>query len=154
MEEKIIIEGFSEFIGESTLDQLAEFPELAKIRDAELAKDRGNGLDPKESIGWFNGFKSFNLAQLRVERISEIVEISPDHPRFKDMLAQVEEDGNPWGRKRMIGHYFEYYTNPVRYLSMLSGDFGTAEVVFWISREEYEKKFGTSTEMDMLFRDF
>lgn len=149
-----IIEGFSEFIGESKLDQLAEFPELAKIRDAELAKDRGNGLDPEESISWFNGFKSFNLAQLRVERISEIVEISPNHPRFKDMLAQVEEDRHPWGRKKSLGHYFEYYTNPVRYLAMLSGDFGTDESVFWISREEYERTFGTSTEMDMLFRDF
>jgi hypothetical protein len=144
------VKSFQEFIGESELDPLAEFPELAKIRDAELAKPR----DPKESIGWFNGFKSFLLAQLQITTISDIVEIAPGHPRFEDMLAQVEEDVHPLGRKRSLGHYFEYYARPVRYLSMLSGDFGTDEEVFWISREEYEKRFDTNPEIDTLFGDF
>ena len=141
---------FNEFIGESELDPLAELPKLAGIRDAELAKPR----DREDSIAWFNGFKSFLLSQLQITTLSHIVEIAQDHPRFKDMLAQVEEDRYPGGRKRSLGHYFEYYNNPVRYLSMLSGDFGTDEEVFWISREEYAKKFGIDTDLDALFADF
>ena len=148
------MKSFNEFIGESEIDQLAEFPELAGIRDAELAKDRGNGPDPEESIRWFNGFKSFLLSQLQITTLSDIVEIAPSHPRFEDMLAQVEEDRYSWGRKRSLGHYFEYYNKPVRYLSMLSGDFGTDEEVFWISRKEYENKFGATPEIDTLFGDF
>jgi len=144
------MKSFNEFIGESELDPLAEFPKLARIRDAELAKP----LDPKESIARFNGFKSFLRAQLQITTISDIVEIAPGNHRFEDMLAQVEEDMHPWGRKRSLGHYFQYYNRPVRYLSMLSGDFGTDEEVFWISREEYEKKFGTNPEIDTLFGDF
>lgn len=140
------MKSFNEFIGESELDPLAELPELASIRDAELAKPR----DPEESIRWFNGFKSFLLSQLQITSLSDIVEIAPGHSRFEDMLAQAEKDRSPWGRKKSLGHYFQYYNNPVKYLSMLSGDFGTSEAVFWISREEYEKKFGIGTELDSL----
>lgn len=148
------MKGFKEFIGESELDPLAELPELAGIRDANLAKDLPRGLTKEESIAWFNGFKSFLLAQLKVERISEIVEIAPGHPRFEDMLAQVKKDRYPWGNKKSLGHYFSYYINPVRYVAMLSGDWGTDETVFWISAEEYEKKFGLDNNLDSLLLDF
>ena len=148
------MKSFNEFIGESEIDPLAEFPELAGIRDTELAKDRGNGPNPEESIRWFNGFKSFLLSQLQITTLSDIVEIAPDHHRFEDMLAQVKKDRIPWGRKKSLGHYFEYYINPVRYVAMLAGDWGTDISVFWISKGEYEKKFGTTSEIDTLFADF
>lgn len=144
------MKSFREFIGESRLDNLVEFPELDKIRDAELAKPR----DRENSIAWFNGFRSFLLSQLHVEKISDIVEIAPSHFRFSEMLAQVEEDRIPWGRKKSLGHYFEYYNNPVRYVAMLEGDFGTDRSVFWISRKEYEKRFGTDNRLDTLFSEF
>ena len=134
---------FKEFIGEAiSADDLVRLPMLDAIR-AE-----------SPSSGRFLGFmNNFMIPQLKIERLSEVTEISPMHPRWEEMLGHHKKQRIPWGNKPYLGWWFSFDLKPIRYVAQLEDDPRSTPTCFWLNEEEYRKLFGIDHSIDDLFAD-
>ena len=139
------MKGFQEFIAESRAFDLDHLPRLEEILSSAEKNMRTPAI-------W--AFVRFIADQLRLSQTGDIIEIGPDHSRFRDMQEIYTKAPLSWGQKTYNNSWFKYFTSEIRYVCEMSEHLRSEPITFWLSKEEYEKVFGMTQEIDTLLGDF
>jgi hypothetical protein len=148
------MKGFTEFIGESREDDFSNLPALSKLND--LAIWKRNAAPHRRVTEEWDSLMRWFIGSLKVESLGQVVEVTPSHPMFRDMINLYSTHRGSVEFREFAGKKFGYALEPDFIFQFTEGDLygDDMPIAFWANSDSNPSLLGADAIINKLLGEF